>query len=300
MPPTISDRATTWSGSGYTGRRTFVPDGEGWPGGFDDQRGGSAGRHHHLEAASAYGGPKPERREADRRHCAGLRRADRSYGVRPGSSRCRRPAGTGRFPVRSLNPCGRTAACGPGHGRTVWTRDSQGSKRTLCGRHEQVADKGCFLTVASARTHIPRAGRTADRPAGRRNEDTVPAPDRLAPSHRSAGPRSVSSTRRAIAARPGRAWLSGCWASLGEALPLALAFPLPKPLPCPAPAHLAFPLVTTGFRARAGSSQPSSLPYDLKWLSVGREIIGSGGPVPSTAGGRHPAAGRSRTAGGRA
>ncbi|MGW3209074.1 hypothetical protein [Streptomyces sp. NPDC001135] len=35
-------------------------------------------------------------------------------------------------------------------------------------------------------------------------------------------------------------------------------------------------------------------------LRTGRQIIGSGGPAPSTAGGRRPAAGRSRTTGGRA
>ncbi len=132
------------------------------------------------------------------------------------------------------------------------------------------------------------------------SEDTVPAPDRPAPSRRRARPRSWSPARCRLTVRPGRAYRVGCWASPGEALPPALAFPLPKPLPCPAPAHPAFPLVTTGLRARAGSSQPSSLPLSLSWLSVVGESIGSGGPVPSTAGGRRPAAGRSRTTGGRA
>jgi hypothetical protein len=101
-------------------------------------------------------------------------------------------------------------------------------------------------------------------------------------------------------ARPAPGGLVGR-ASRRGLLPSALAIPLPYPLPCPAPAPTAFALLTTAFRGGSASSQPSSLPYDLSWLSVVGESIGFGGPAPSAAGrGRLPAGGRTRTTGGRA
>jgi hypothetical protein len=195
---------------------------------------------------------------------------------------------------------------GFGHGQTGWIRGGQGACRMPVGGLEQTLGKGCFLTVVPARAHIRvRAGRPrpADRPEERGHRARI-RPSRPLPLPCEAvigefhPPRSrrAPAACRALAAGPGRASRAGWWAGPGKFLPPALALPLPKPLTCPVPAYPAFPLVTPGFRARTGSSQP----YDLSWLPVVGEITGSGGSVPSTAGGRCQAADGPLTAGGRA
>jgi hypothetical protein len=114
------------------------------------------------------------------------------------------------------------------------------------------------------------------------------------------------------AAEPGaaRLELGGLvgWASRRGLLPPALAIPLPYPLPCPTRARTAVPQATTAFQGCGVSSQPSSLLLSLTkpWeiggggVSVVEAIIGLRARlVPSAAGGRRPAGGRSRRTGGR-
>ncbi len=70
-----------------------------------------------------------------------------------------------RVKPRAVSAVGATASKSP----TAWTNSPVVVDR-------QTADKGCFLTVAPARAHIPvRAGRLPGRPSAGGTEDTVPA-----------------------------------------------------------------------------------------------------------------------------
>ena len=114
-----------------------------------------------------------------------------------------------------------------------------------------------------------------------------------------------------VAGRPAPGGLvgrAGRRSLLPSALAIPLPYPLPYPLPCPPPARTAFAQHTTAFRCPGASSQPSSLLLSLTkpWeiggggVSVVEAIIGFRARlVPSAAGGRRPAGGRTRTTGGR-